>query len=150
MDATYSSRVWNIKDGSPLCSPGGDDLPCLLFSSPVRERGGLTGSLLSRGQNGLMTEFSSARLIALTMIKKPPLPYHLSNAEGRRDGFMPSPRVSAQSEMQMVLLRIRTRLTNSIFDDYKRFVKCASFTARPVFIFIPQAKWSLSIYLIVK
>ena len=44
--------------------------------------------------------FSSLKTGCLSKAKEPNLPYYLPRADGRRDGFMPFPRVLARSETQ--------------------------------------------------
>ena len=51
METTYSSQVWNIKEGGPMLA--GRSKPSLLLLSPVHESGGFCGSSCHRTKKDL-------------------------------------------------------------------------------------------------
>ena len=72
---------------------------------------------------GLNSEFSSSWIGCLTKAKELSLPYYLSIAGERTDGFMPFSRTLMLIEMQPTLSRIWTRVTESISADNKHLTK---------------------------
>ena len=64
--------------------------------------------------------------------KEPSLPYYLSIARERRDGFMHFPKALAQSEIQTASTRIWTQVTDSISYDDNHYAKHTSYNMRYV------------------
>ena len=72
---------------------------------------------------GLNSEFSFSRTSCFTKVK---WPFYLPIAGDRRDGSMPFPRLLAWREMQTVLSRIWTPVSDFVSYDNNLYTKCAS------------------------
>ena len=99
----------------------------IMFTNPSARAGYDTRSIFKQSLTGLNSVFSFSMTSCHTNAEELSLSYYLPIAGGRIIGFIPSPRVLVQCEMQSVSSRVWTRVAVPISYDDNHFSTGTSF-----------------------
>ena len=95
-------------------------LTAWIYPTPPHQAGGEARSIFEKIITNLNIELFFTG--CLTKNREVSIPYNLSSARERIDGFMPFPRISAQSERQMASSRVWTQVADSISYDNNCYI----------------------------